>query len=680
MMALKKISIVVSAALLALPALADNLASTGGTPVTGATISATVRPQDNLFQAVNAEWLKTAVIPDDQSEYGSFRELRDASDAQVRAIVEQLVASKHAKGSVEQKAADLYSAYLDTKAMEKAGMAPVAPRMAEIDKIHNAADLARWMGSVQGEIDTPIGLGVLADFKNPEMNSVIAFQGGLGLPDRDYYLKADDKEFAKARAAYETYLATLIKLGKLTSDKDAKAAVARVMALENKLAAAHWDRVDNRDPAKVYNPMTLADLSAKAPGFDWKAFEAAAGFTSQDVLVVGQPSTAIAMAEMVKDVPVADWKLYAKLRVLDDKAPMLSKPWRDANFAFHGAALKGTKAPLPRWQLSIDKLNNGLGEAVGQLYVAKHFPAANKARMVELVSNLLATYDASIDTLSWMSPETKAQAKAKLALYTTKIGYPEQWRDYSKLEIKAGDPIGNDLRASRFEWARQVAKAGKPVDHKEWGMTPQTVNAEYNPLNNDITFPAAFLQPPFFDMSRDDAYNYGAIGAVIGHEISHGFDDEGSQFDGHGALRNWWTDADRTAFNALGAKLVAQFDAYEPIPGHHVNGKLTLGENIADLSGVQIALKAYHRSLGGKPGETINGLTPDQRFFVGWAQSWRSKDRDEDALQRITSDPHAPDAFRANGAAMNSDVFQAAFDIKPGDKMYKPAEDRVKIW
>ncbi|MBV8467398.1 MAG: M13 family metallopeptidase [Burkholderiales bacterium] len=667
---MKKIAWMVSVAMLAVPAMA------------GTDAAPAARPQDDLFQSVNGEWLRATPIPDDKGEYGSFLELRDKSDAQVRAIVEQLAATPQAKGTVAQKVADLYASYLDTNKIDKAGLAPLAPRLAQIDAIKTTQDFARWMGSVQGELETPVGFGVMSDFKNPELNMSFVFQGGLGLPDRDYYLKLDDKEFAKARTAYQDYLLTLVKLANLSKGDQVKAMamVQRVMALETKIAEVQWSRVDNRDPAKLYNPMSIDELASKAPGLDWKAFQASAGLASQHDLVVAQPSAAVGIAKLMTEVPLADWKVYAKLHLLDDKAQMLPQAWRDANFAFHGTALTGTKAPRPRWQKSIAKLNEGLGEAVGQLYVEKNFPPENKARMVALVGNLLATYKDSIDKLSWMSDATKKQAQEKLALYTTKIGYPDTWRDYSKLNIMRGDVLGNDLRVARFEWARQVAKAGKPVDHKEWGMTPQTVNAEYNPLNNDITFPAAILQPPFFDMSRDDAYNYGAIGAVIGHEISHGFDDEGSQFDGHGKLSNWWTDEDRKAFNELGARLVAQFDGYEPLPGHHVNGKLTLGENIADLSGLQISYKAYLRSLGGKAPETINGMTAGQRFFVGWAEAWRSKERDENLLKDITSNPHAPDWIRANGAAINSDAFQAAFDLKPGDKMYKPEADRVRIW
>ncbi|MEK8032259.1 M13 family metallopeptidase [Ideonella sp. DXS29W] len=636
-----------------------------------------VRAQDDLFHAANGGWLKATEIPADKPEYGAFIQLRDISDARSRAIVEELSKAQSKAGSVEQKVGSYYAAYLDTAAIDKAGLAPVQPSLAAIDAIKTPKDLATWMGQVQGRLETPVQLYVMADFKNPTMNQALTWQGGLGLPDRDYYLKTDDERLSKARAAYETYLTTLAKLAGM---KDPADAAKRVMALERRIAEAHWDKVENRNPVKIYNPMTPAELTKAAPGLDWATFLKEARLGGVERLSVSQPSAATAIAKLYAEVPLADWKLYFKLHTLDDAATVLPAAFRDARFAFRGTALTGAKEQKPRWQQGITEVNAALGEAVGQLYVAKHFPPEYKARMQELVNNLLASYKDSIDGLSWMTPATKAQAQAKLSKYMTKIGYPDQWRDYSQLEVRAGDPLGNSQRAARFEWNRIAAKAGKPVDRSEWGMTPQTVNAYYNPSLNEIVFPAAILQPPFFDMAADDAVNYGAIGAVIGHEISHGFDDQGSQFDGEGVLRNWWTDEDRKAFEAVGAKLVAQYETYEPLPGKKLNGKLTLGENIADLSGLQIAYKAYIRSLKGQPAPVIEGYTGAQRFFLGWSQAWREKVREERAMQLLTTDPHSPPEFRANGAAVNHDGFHEAFGTKPGDKMFKPTEERIRIW
>jgi len=635
-----------------------------------------VRPQDDLFKAANGQWLKDTPIPADKSDYGIFIQLRDRSDERVRKIVEELAARTPPAGSVEQKIGSFYRSYMDEAAIDKAGLAPLAPWFAQIDAVKSKTDLASLMGRLQGVASTPIVLAVDADPKEPGIDRALTWQDGLGLPDRDYYLKNDER-FAKARKAYLGYLETLLRL---SGDKNAVKSAGAVFSLEKRLARAQWARVDNRDPVKTYNPMPPTGLAKAAPGLDWASLFEAAALPNIDRLSVSQPSYAKAVAKAVSSTPLPTWKLYFRLHLMDDAAKVLPKDFREAHFAFHGKALQGLERQKPRWQYATDALNAALGEAVGQVYVARHFPPAYKTRMQELVANLLASYGESIDALTWMGPETRLQAKDKLAKYLPKIGYPDQWRDYSRLEVRDGDAFGNAARAGRFEHERVAAKAGKPVDRTEWGMTPQTVNAYYNPGYNEIVFPAAILEPPFFDMAADDAANYGAIGAVIGHEISHGFDDQGSQFDGDGKLRNWWTEADRKAFAALGAKLVEQYGQYEPVAGHKVNGKLTLGENIADLSGLQIAYKAYHRSLGGKPAPLIDGLSGDQRFFLGWSQAWRNKTRDERALQRLTIDPHSPDEFRANGAAINSDGYHQSFGTRPGDRMFKPSEARIRIW
>jgi len=654
-----------------------SIASPAATGLDRHGFDARVRAQDDLYRAVNGQWIKATAIPGDRSVIGTFTDLSDRADARLRSIVEGLAAKPQRPGSKEAQIGAFYSAYLDLAAIERAGLAPMQPLLAEIDAIQSSAELAQWQGSMQGRVLTPLQLDVLPDFKQPGINRALLRQSGLGLPSRDYYLKADDARMARARAAYIAYLTLLA--GQLGEPAPAEAA-QRVLALEQRIAALHWDEVESRDSVKIYNPHTPAQLQALAPAYDWQGLLAAAQLRQVDKLVVWQPSAAIGIAKLLAEEPLADWKLYQKLHSLDAHAAVLPKAIREARFAFRGTALTGASEERPRWQQGINAVNEALGEALGQLYVAKHFPAAHKARMQALVANLMAAFGESIDTLDWMSAETKAQAKIKLSKYSVKIGYPDAWRDYAALQLRAGDALGNRERAAAFEWARIAAKLGRPVDRGEWGMFPQQVNAYYEPTTNEIVFPAAILQPPFFDMKADDAVNYGAIGAIIGHEISHGFDDDGSQFDGDGMLRNWWTETDRKAFEAVGAKLVKQYAGYEAIPGKQVNGQLTLGENIADLSGLQVAYKAYQRSLKGRPAPVLGGLTGEQRFFMGWSQGWREKMREERCLQLLTADPHAPAEFRANGAPVNIDAFHQAFGTKPGDKLYKPSAERIRIW
>lgn len=638
-------------------------------------MDASVRPQDDLFRAANGGWLKETPIPDDKSDIGTFIMLRDRSDERVHGILDELAAG-WPKAAVEQKLARFYRGYMDEAAIDKAGLASVVPWFRRIDAVKTRHDLAVLLGQLRGIAAAPIGLRVSGDPKEPGMNRVLVLQSGLGLPDRDYYLN-DDERFAKAREAYAAYLQAIFSA---SGDAQAAQSAQTVFALEKRLAQAQWSRVENRDPVKTYNPMTVAGLRHAAPGFDWPAYFKAAALPPLDRLSVAQPSYAKVAAQALQDVPLADWKLYLRARMLDGYSRVLPAAYREPAFAFHSKALQGLQQDKPRWQHAMRAVDEAMGQAVGQIYVERYFPPAAKQRMQQLVGNLMATYAESIDALSWMGPETRQRARAKLARYGSKIGYPDKWRDYSRLEVRDGDAFGNAVRAGRFEWEHEARQAGKPVDRSEWGISPQTVNAFYSPRRNEIIFPAAILQAPFFDMGADDATNYGAIGAVIGHEISHGFDDSGSQYDGAGRLDNWWTDADRSAFKALGDRLAAQFDAYEPISGRHVNGRLTLGENIADLSGLQIAYKAYHRSLDGKPAAVIDGLTGDQRFFFAWARNWRSKARDERRLLLLTSDPHSPGPYRTNGAAMNSDGFHEAFGVRPGDGMYKPSEERIRIW
>ena len=636
-----------------------------------------VRVQDDLFRAVNGRWLATTEIPADKSSHGAFSQLSDLSDERVRAIVDELAGRHHQAGTVQQRICAFYAAYLNTEAIDKAGLEPIRPLLAEIDSIQTTSQFAHWQGTVQGLLDTPVSLSVAADFEEPGVNRALTWQGGLGLPDRDYFLKHNDESLAKARAAYAAYLTTLATLSGETNPAQV---AERVLAIEHRIAEVHWNKVDNRNPLKIHNPMTPEALTESAPGFDWSAFLHAAQLGAVDRLSVSQPSAVAGIARLFAEIPLPDWKSYFKMHALDEAAAVLPKDFRDARFAFRGTALTGAVLDLPRWQQGVAQLNAALGEDVGQLYVARYFTAEHKARVQTLVENLLASYRESIDGVKWMSPATKALAQIKLSKYTTKIGCPETWRDFNDLVLHEADAMGNANRSARFEWKRLAAKAGKGVDRREWDITPQTVNAYYNPSLNEIVFPAAILQLPFFDSAADDAKNYGAIGAVIGHEISHGFDDQGSKFDGDGKLRNWWQDADRTAFEEVGAKLVAQYEGYEPIPRRHLNGQLTLGENMADLSGLQIAYEAYQRTLLGKPAPVIDGYSGAQRFFLGWSQAWREKLREERSLQLLTIDPHSPPEFRANGAAVNHDAFHAAFGTQPGDKMFKPVADRIRIW
>jgi putative endopeptidase len=635
-----------------------------------------VRPQDDLFLAMNGGWLKATEIPSDKSVWGNLPMLRELSDTRQRTLVEGLAAQANAPGSNAQKVADFYRAYVDEAAIDHAGVAPVAASLKEVDALADKPALAALMGRWQGLANMPMRVDVGADFKAPGTYIAAYAQAGLGMPDRDYYLE-DDPRMAQARTAYVAYLTQLFAA---SGDAQADAHAALVMALERRIATAHWKRDEMRDPVRTYNPMKPAELAMLAPGIDWPALAAAAQLRADAVVNIEQPSYLAALAAVVDAEPLSTWKLYMKARRLDDASTVLPLAFRQARFQFHGATLQGLKSPPPRWQSAMHELDPALGEAVGALYVAQYFPPEARARAQALVGNLMKAYAASIDGLTWMSPATKAAAQRKLSQYSVKIGYPDRWRDYGALAIRAGDALGNSDRAGQFAYRRNIVRVGGPVDRGEWDMTPQTVNAYYNPSGNEIVFPAAILQPPYFDPRADDAVNYGGIGAVIGHEISHGFDDQGSQFDGLGRLRDWWTADDRKAFDAITSRLVAQYAAYEPLPGHHVNGQLTLGENIADLSGLQIAYKAYKISLGAKPSPVIDGLTGEQRLFYGWVQVWRSKTRDARTQQLLTTNEHSPAQYRGDGAPINNDGFHEAFATKPGDAMWKAPADRIRLW
>ena len=646
-------------------------------------VDASVRAQDDFYRHLNGKWLDTFEIPADKPAYDGFTKVYDETQEQLHELVDEAAKSSAAAGTNQQKVGDMYNSYMDEARLEELGTKPLAQDLATIDGLKDKKDIAALMGDLgkwtsQAGTTLPFVSFVHQDNKDSTKYVVDFEQGGIGLPDPDYYLKDDD---AKLKQIRTQYLAHVEKMLALAGDKDAAKKAKDILALETELAKAQWTKVQLRDPIKAYNKIEIAKLDALAPGFDWKAYLDAAEIAGKvDYVIVGQPSYLSKFAKILGKTSLPTWKSYFRWHVLNDYARYLSKPFVEENFAFTGTALNGTPQDQPRWKKGINLVSGQLGEALGQAYVGKNFPPENKARVEALVNNLLAAFKADIDTLDWMGPETKQAAQAKLAKIAVKIGYPDTWRDYSKLSVTKDDLVGNVKRGSTFEYERNIAKLGQPIDRGEWGMTPQTINAEYNPEMNSIEFPAAILQPPFFNAKADDAVNYGAIGAVIGHEISHGFDDQGAQYDGDGNLRDWWTKNDHEKFAAKAKALVAEYNAFEAPPGYHVNGELTLGENIADNSGLAIAFKAYKIATAAKAGPVIDGFTGDQRVYLGWAQVWRGKYRENYAIQLIKTDPHSPLQFRGNGPLVNQPGFFAAFDIKEGDKMYHAPNQHVIMW
>ena len=639
-----------------------------------------VRAQDDFFRHLNGEWLKTTQIPADKPSWGTFYKLRDDTLGQLRTVIDASQQDKARKpGSEAQKIADLYASFMDERKLEQLGVRPLAGELNSIRAVKDKKAFPALIAHLQRiGVPTPYAVYVSVDARESTKYAVGLTQSGLGLPDRDYYLKKDDAKLAAVLAKYEAHVARVLGMA---GDKRAAADAKAIVALETALAEAQWTKVENRDPVKRYNKTLIAELSRLAPGYDWQHALAAAGVaTKVDYVIVNQPSYLSGFDKVMASTDLATWKAYFEWQLLRATSPYLSQEFADADFAFYGKVLTGVAEQPPRWKRGVGLVEEAMGEGLGKLYVAQYFPPERKARMEQLVANLLASYKTSIDSLDWMSPETKKEAQAKLAKFSPKIAYPNKWRDYSGLAISRSDLMGNVLRAEDFDYNRNLNKLGKPVDKEEWGMTPQTVNAYYNATKNEIVFPAAILQPPFFNADADDAVNYGAIGAVIGHEISHGFDDKGSQSDGDGNLRDWWTKEDRANFKAKTDAMVKQYSGYAPLPGYNVNGALTLGENIADNSGIAIAYKAYKVALNGQPAPVIDGLTGDQRFFMGFGQVWRSKVRDEQQIVLIKTDPHAPGQFRANGTLINQPAFYDAFDVKPGDKMYVPPEQRINIW
>ncbi|WP_423797262.1 M13 family metallopeptidase [Mycolicibacterium tusciae] len=655
-------------------------------------VDSDARPQDDLFGHVNGRWLTEYEMPGDRATDGAFRSLYDRAEEHVRDLINQASERASASGSDspsdEQRIGDLYASYMDEKAIAARGVQPLLDELVAIDAADTPDALAAVLGALQ-RTGVGGGTGIYVDTDSKESTRYLLHltQSGLGLPDESYYR---DEQHAEILAAYPDHIAAMFDLvyGEETQPNEWRATAERIVALEAKLAAAHWDVVKRRDAEETYNLRRFADLPAEAPGFDWAGWVSALGVTPDKVaeIVVRQPDYLTAFAaswsgESAFDLE--DWKAWLRWRLINARAALLTDALIAQDFEFYGRRLSGTEEIRERWKRAVSVVESLMGDAVGRLYVERHFPPAAKARMDELVANLREAYRVSINSLAWMTPQTREKALAKLDKFTPKIGYPAKWRDYSALVIKRDDLYGNYLRGYAVEYDRDLAKLGGPVDRDEWFMTPQTVNAYYNPGMNEIVFPAAILQPPFFDADADDAANYGGIGAVIGHEIGHGFDDQGAKYDGDGNLVDWWTDEDRAEFGTRTKALIEQYDAYVPRAlsnGHHVNGAFTVGENIGDLGGLSIALLAYQLSLGDEPAPVIDGLTGEQRVFFGWAQVWRTKSRDAEAIRRLAVDPHSPPEFRCNGVVRNLDAFYEAFDVSESDELYLDPEQRVRIW
>ena len=645
-----------------------------------------VRPQDDIYLTMNGCWLKQTEIPADRSNYGAFSALEDLSRERIKAIVEETAAKAQVPGSDAQKVGDLYKSIMDLDKIESVGMKPLQPVLAGIEGLSSVEALGTYFAQATSlGMRTPLSIDVGQDSKDATHYLVSVSQSGLGMPDRDYYLKNDVK-YVQARAAYVAYISRILELTGVEAKTAAENAVS-ILALETVLASAQRTNVELRDPEKNYNKLNVAELVQSMPGYPWVANLKTLGLGSATELNLCQPEFARTVLSLLQVAPLSVWKPYLRFSLVDTYASVLPKAVRDADFEFHSRVLAGIPEEQPRWKKAVALVGGdgahsfgALGDALGRLYVERHFPAVAKQRMDELVGNLMKAYAESIDTLTWMSPETKQKAREKLSKYTVKIGYTKDWRDYSGLVVHPDDAFGNLVASKRLEVGREYSRLGKPVNREEWGMTPQTVNAYYRQGLNEIVFPAAILQPPFFNAEADDAVNYGGIGAVIGHEISHGFDDKGSQYDGDGNLRNWWGEQDRKAFDALAQRLIKQYDACEPLPGKHVNGAFTIGENIADLSGVAIAFKAYHLSLRGMATPDIEGRSPEERFFFGWSQIWRRKYREAEMVKRLVTDPHSPSQYRATIPLKNMDAFIRTFGVKPGDGLWLPEGERIKIW
>jgi len=639
-------------------------------------VDAAVKPGDDFFRYSGGLWMKNEVMPSDKSRWGTFDKLRAKSEEDAKALIEELAAKKGAPGTVEQKIGDFYASFLDVDAIEKKGLAPAKPTLDLIAAAKTHEDIARLIGRPDVPVSSPVSFSFTLDEKNPDRYIIGIGHAGLGLGEREYYLKTD----AEAKALVGKYQAHIAKLLTLSGDKKAEANAKAIVAFETEIAKLHWKLADRRERDKTYNAKTRDELAKLAPEWPWTPMFESAGLDKQTDFVVAEVNTIQPLAKLFKKTPLPLLKAYLSYHYLRQSASVLPKALDDEVFDFYSKILNGQPEQRARWKRGVEVVNGSLGEAVGQVYVARHFTPEAKAKMLDLVENLRKAYGVRIDGLTWMTAETKVAAREKLASFRVKIGYPNRWRDYSALDVQTGDAFGNAARASQFDWAYNLSRLGKPTDKGEWEMSPQTVNAYYNPVWNEIVFPAAILQAPFFDANADPAVNYGGIGGVIGHEMGHGFDDQGAKSDAKGVLRTWWNDKDTAAFKTLVDQVVAQYDAYEPLPGLKVNGRFTAGENIGDNGGLAVSYEAYKLSLNGQPAPTIGGLTGPQRFFHGWGQVWRTLFREQRLRNQVMTDPHSPAEFRVNGVVCNMDAWYEAFGVQPGDKLYVAPEKRVRIW
>lgn len=635
-----------------------------------------VHPGDDFFRHANGAWLANTEIPADRTRWGTFDILRDKADRDQRVIIEEVALAGGAPNSNQEKIANIYNTYLDQDAIDAAGLAALGADLAVIESARTHEDVMRLMGRADIAANGPIVAFIGLDSRQPDRYIVTFTHGGIGMPEREYYRRAD-AQFPQIREAYLAYIERVLSLA---NQGDAAAKARAILALETQIAELHWPIADRRQRDRTYFLQTRDELRAIAPRFPWDAGLEAAQVGDVREVVVREMSAMRPLADLFMATPVSTWRTYLAFHCINNRTDVLPRAFDEASFDFYGRRLNGQPEPRERWKRAIDAVNGAMGEAVGELYVARHFPPEAKAQMLELVENLRTAYGQRIDTLSWMSPETKVVAREKLAAFIPRIGYPDRWRDYTALDVRRGDAYGNAKRITLFNDAFQRDRLRRPVDKGEWNFTPQTVNASYNPVMNVITFPAAILQPPFFDPNADAAVNYGAIGGVIGHEMGHGFDDQGSKSDARGVLRDWWTPADVAAFQTLVDRIAAQYDAYEALPDLHVNGRLTAGENIGDNGGLQVALHAYRLSLGGRPAPVLEGYSGEQRFFLGWAQAWRSKIRDEALRNQVLTDPHSPALFRCNGTVRNMDAWYDAFNVTPERALYLAPADRIEIW
>jgi putative endopeptidase len=659
------------------PALAASDAAaipTFGVDLAGRDLS--VKPGDDFYSYAGGSWMRSAHMPADRTSWTSFTQLADENEVRIRGILETASTHNGGPGSVDQKIGDFYASFLDTQAIESAGLTKATASLQAIEHAASYDAIASLMAAPALRLPGPINLGITLDEKNPDRYVVGIGHGGLGLPDRDFYLR-DDEQFKSVRSAYTAHIGRMLQLAGFPA---ADVAAAHILSLETEIAKLHWTRADRRDRDRTYNPMTLAELKQLAPEYPWDSLLAGAELTDPGTVVVAEKSAIAPLARLFRSTDLADWRAYLTYHFLAHHASVLPSSFDQEAFAFYDHTLSGQPEQRARWKRAVGATNGALGEAVGRLYVERYFPPESKAAAVNLVENLRSAYGERIQAAQWMSAETRAAALRKLATFRPKIGYPDHWRDYSGLDVVRGDAFGNMERAAEFAWRREVERLHEPTDRDEWFMSPQTINAYYNPIFNEIVFPAAILQPPFFDPKADPAVNYGGIGGVIGHEMSHGFDDQGAKSDEKGVLRDWWTASDVNAFKTFGDHLADQYDAFEPLPGIKVNGRLTLGENLGDVGGISVAFAAYHRALGSDKAPVLDGLTGDQRFFLGWSQVWRTLIRDETLRNRLLTDPHSPGVYRVNGVVRNVDAWYDAFGVEPTDRLYLKPEDRVHIW